>query len=245
MGFMNKLKETADNVREKATDFAEEKQLGNKLGSAKDSVVKAFGDAKTSIKEQKEESNALKQPLEGAIIRYEVSYISGVDSIPKAKVGAIGLNVMPDRFAFRVTYTSKDWFTDMDIPYDWITDIRIEKRTITTAEMLMGGGNDANQQQENNIVMEYTDDNNKKRTFRTEMLTGVTIFNQAAKCREFMDILRQNDILEKIDAKKNKGKASGEVDVVAQIEKLAKLKDAGVITEEEFNSKKALLLEKI
>jgi hypothetical protein len=133
----------------------------------------------------------------------------------------------------------------MDIPYDWITDIRIEKRTISTAEIFLGGGNDANQQQENNIVIEYTDDNNKKRTLRTEMLTGVTIFNQAAKCREFMDLLRQQDILELVESKKNVGKSGGEVDVVSQIEKLAKLKDAGVISEEEFNAKKALLLEKI
>ena len=245
MGFMDKLKEKAENVRDKAVDFAEEKQLANKLGSAKDSIVKAIDDTKTSIKEQKEESNALKQPVEGAYIRYEVAYISGVDSIPKAKAGAIGLNIMPDRFAFRITYTSKDWFTDMDIPYDQITDIRIEKRNITTAEMLMGGGNDANQQQENNIVIEYTDENNKKRTLRTEMLTGVTIYNQAAKCREFMDLLRQHDILEQIEAKKNAKKSGGEVDVVAQIEKLAKLKEAGVITEEEFQAKKGALLEKI
>ncbi len=77
------------------------------------------------------------------------------------------------------------------------------------------------------------------------MLTGVTIYNQAAKCREFMDLLRQKDILELIESKKNTGNSQGGVDVVAQIEKLAKLKDAGVITEEEFNTKKAALLEKI
>ena len=69
MGFINKLKETADNVKDKATNFAEEKQLGDKLSGAKDSVFKALGDAKKSIKDQRDESNALKQPLEGAYIR--------------------------------------------------------------------------------------------------------------------------------------------------------------------------------
>lgn len=248
MGFMDKLKETAGNIKDKASNFAEENQLGEKFGSAKESMSKAFGDAKESIKAQKEESNALKQPLEGAYIRYEVTYIAGIESIQKAKAGAIGLNIMPDMFAFRKIYGSKDWFTDMDIPYDWITDIRIEKRTISTAEMLMGGGDSANQEQENNIVIEYTDSDNKKHTLRTEMLTGVTIFNQAAKCREFMDLLRQKDILEMIDAKKNKGNSGnngGGVDVVAQIEKLAKLKEAGIISEEEFSAKKAALLDKI
>ena len=34
-------------------------------------------------------------------------------------------------------------------------------------------------------------------------------------------------------------------DVLEQIEKLAKLKDAGILTEEEFNQKKAVLLEKL
>ena len=58
------------------------------------------------------------------------------------------------------------------------------------------------------------------------MLNGTTIFNQAAKCKEFMDLLRREDVL-------------------VQVEKLAKLKEAGVLSEEEFNAKKAVLLEKL
>lgn len=246
MGFMDKLKETAGGIKDKASNFAEEKQLGEKFGAAKESMSKAFGDTKDAIKAQKEENNALKQPLEGAYIRYEVTYIAGIESLQK-KSGAVGLNVMPDMFAFRKTYGTKDWFPDMDIPYDWITDIRIEKRTISTAEVFLGGADSANQEQENNIVIEYTDSDNKKCTLRTEMLTGVTIFNQAAKCREFMDLLRQKDILEMIEAKKPKkdnGNGGG-VDVLAQIEKLAKLKEAGILSEDEFNAKKAALLEKL
>ena len=245
MAFFDKLKETANSVKEKATTFAEENQLSDKLNEAKNSVTKAFDDAKESIKEQREENDTLKQPLEGSYARYEVTYIGGIDSLPKPKTGAIGLNVMPTMFSFRITYTSKDWFTDMDIPYDNITDIRIEKRTITTAEILLGGSDNSTQQQENNIVIEYTDSDNNKCTLRTEMLTGVTIFNQAAKCREFMDLLRKKDILERIEAKKNSGKSSGSVDIIDQIEKLAKLKDAGIISVEEFETKKAALLEKI
>ena len=55
-------------------------------------------------------------------------------------------------------------------------------------------------------------------------------------------------LTEMIDAKKNKGNSGnngGGVDVVAQIEKLAKLKEAGIISEEEFSAKKAALLDKI
>ena len=173
MGFMDKLKESA--------------------GQAKDSMKKGFGDAAAQIKANNEEAKELKKPLEGAIERYEFTYVGGLPDIPKAKAGAWGMNIMPDMFAFRVTNTTKDWLYDLDIPYDDITDIRIEKRTISTTEMFLGAGNDANQQQENVIVLEYNDKDGKKATLRVEMLTGVTIYNQAAKCKELMDVLRRND----------------------------------------------------
>ncbi|MGN0473260.1 MAG: SHOCT domain-containing protein [Lachnospiraceae bacterium] len=224
MGFMDKLKESA--------------------GQAKDSMKKGFGDAAAQIKANNEEAKELKKPLEGAIERYEFTYVGGLPDIPKAKAGAWGMNIMPDMFAFRVTNTTKDWLYDLDIPYDDITDIRIEKRTISTTEMFLGAGNDANQQQENVIVLEYNDKDGKKATLRVEMLTGVTIYNQAAKCKELMDVLRRNDILDRI--KKSEGGAKPVTDdIPAQLEKLAKLKEAGILTEEEFNAKKADLLAKM
>ena len=138
----------------------------------------------------------MKQPLEGAIIRYEVIYLGGLPEYPKAKHGnAIGLNVMPDKFAFTKTGTSKDWFEGYEIPYQNITDLTIEKRTISNAEMLLGGGNDPNQQQENNICITFKTSDDTELLLRVEMLTGVTIYGQATKCREFMDVLRQNNIL--------------------------------------------------
>lgn len=224
MGFMDKLKESA--------------------GQAKDSMKKGFGDAAAQIKANNEEAKELKKPLEGAIERYEFTYVGGLPDIPKAKAGAWGMNIMPDMFAFRVTNTTKDWLYNLDIPYDDITDIRIEKRTISTTEMFLGAGNDANQQQENVIVLEYNDKDGKKATLRVEMLTGVTIYNQAAKCKELMDVLRRNDILDRI--KKSEGGAKPVADdIPAQLEKLAKLKEAGILTEEEFNAKKADLLAKM
>ena len=79
---------------------------------------------------------------------------------------------------------------------------------------------------------------------RVEMLTGVTIYGQATKCREFMDVLRQNNIL-KMFKQKNTATAPAQPDVLAQIEKLAGLKAAGILSEEEFNQKKAELLQKL
>ena len=78
------------------------------------------------------------------------------------------------------------------------------------------------------------------------MLTGLTIFNQAAKCREMMDILRKHDILDRIKNKSQSNQNHGtEVDILEQIEKLSKLKDAGVLSEEEFLNKKTELLGKL
>lgn len=214
-------------------------------GQAKDKVTQIASETASSIKASNEEAKELKKPLEGAIARYEFTYIGGLDDIPKAKSGAWGMNVMSEMFSFRVTSTTKDWLYDMDIPYDDITDIRIEKRTISNTEMLLGSGNDANQQQENVIVIEYNDKDKRKATLRIEMLTGVTIYNQAAKCKELFDLLRRNDILDRLKKGEGGAKQSGGDDILGQIEKLSKLKDAGILTEEEFAAKKADLLAKL
>lgn len=246
MGFFNKMKDMAVQAKENATQFAEENKLDEKMKSAAASVKSAYDDSVKSMKAYKAESDALSAPLEGAIARYEFTYVGGLVDVPKAKSGAWGMNVMPDMFSFRVTITTKDWLYNLDIPYDDVSDIRIEKRTISTGEMLLGGGNDPNQQQENVVVIEYVDVNKKKATLRVEMLSGVTIYNQAAKCKDLMDILRREDILDRINSKSTSTAAgnSGD-DILMQIKKLSELKDAGILSEEEFNSKKTDLLAKL
>lgn len=243
MGLFDKIKDTANQAKDTAAKFADEKGISEKVASAASSLKKAYDDTAASMKAHKEESAELKKPLEGAIARYEFTYQGGLEDIPKPKSGAWGMNIMPDMFAFRVTITTKDWLYDLDIPYDDISDIRIEKRTISNAEMWLGAGNDANQQQENVVVIEYTDKEQKKQTLHVEMLTGTTIYNQAAKCKELMALLRRENILERLQ-KGNTPSSSGD-DVLAQIEKLSKLRDAGVLSEEEFTAKKADLLAKL
>ena len=228
MALFDKLKETANSVKDKATNFAEEKQLVEKLGT---------------------ENKELKQALEGALARYEVTYVSGLPQYPKVKMGSasIGLNVMENHFSFRKTGNSKDWFSDFDISYDSIMELYIEKRTITTAEVLLGGGNDANQEQENVICIIFKADTGEELTLRVEMLTGFTIYRQAEKCREFIALLRQHGILQRLEQKKNinNGSGSNNSDILTQIEKLASLKEAGILTDEEFQEKKKTLLAKI
>ena len=73
MALFDKLKETANSVKDKATNFAEEKQLAEKLGNAKDSVKKTLDESTGSFKEFQKENKELKQALEGALARYEVT----------------------------------------------------------------------------------------------------------------------------------------------------------------------------
>ena len=104
-----------------------------------------------------------------------------------------------------------------------------------------------NQQQENNICITFEQED-KELMLRVEMLTGTIIYAQAAKCREFLDILRQNGILKQIQKNANEGNSNSDnssTDVLKQIEKLASLKENRIITEEEFSQKKAVLLEKL
>ena len=247
MALFDKIKQTAAAAKEKVTEFAEEKGIRDKLADEKENVKKSIDESTAAMKASNEENKALKQPLEGAIIRYEVIYLGGLPEYPKAKHGsAIGLNIMADKFVFTKTGTSKDWFTEYEVPYNKISELTIEKRTISNAEMLLGGGNDPNQQQENNICITFETAEGNELLLRVEMLTGTTIYGQATKCREFMDVLRQNGILKIFKQNKSAGEEkSSQPDVLAQIEKLAGLKAAGVLSEEEFNQKKAELLAKL
>lgn len=241
MGVFDKIKDTVNHAKGAAAKFSDEKGISEKVAGVTDSIKKVVDETTSSFKESNAEAKEMKKALDGALIRYEFTYVGGLDDIPKAKSGAWGMNVMPDRFAFRVTNTTKDWLYDLDILYENITDIRIEKRTISNAEMFLGAGNDANQQQENVVVIEYNDSQGRKATLRVEMLTGITIYNQAAKCKELFDLLRRNDILDKI----KKSETTADSDIVGQIEKLSRLKDSGILSEEEFSTKKAELLARL
>ena len=77
------------------------------------------------------------------------------------------------------------------------------------------------------------------------MLDSMSVMTQAKQCREFMDLLREKNILNKFGRSESNGKQNQDVDIVGQIEKLAKLIEAGVLSEDEFNAKKAELLSRL
>lgn len=211
-------------------------------------ISKTFSETSENVKQHSEESKILKEPVEGAITRYGITYNGGLAKYPKLKNGEIGLNILQDSFFLKPTKTTIDWFEEMSIPYGGIKKLEIVERTVSNAEWLLSSsGSDMKaMQQKNNIEISYVDDKGKDQLIRLEMLTGVSIYGQAKKCVEFMDVLRQNDIFSKFmgEQEENKQNTSSD-DILGQVEKLAVLKEKGILTEEEFNQKKALLLEKL
>ncbi len=197
-----------------------------------------------------EQSKQNKLPQEGGLIRYEVIYKGDHPDfqLEKKKSSYILLDIMPDRFSFLAKPQSEDWFTGFEIPYNRIISLEIVERVISNAEMLLSSGsNNSDLRQKNVIEIKYLDEVGDEYVVRNEMLTGTTVMGQAKVCQEMIDLLRTKGIMKQFKGTENShsANASGGDDVLSQIEKLAKLKEQGILTEEEFANKKAALLEQL
>lgn len=226
----------------------DKEKIKDVLKNTKEQVTKAVADSSEQVKKYNENSKKLKEAMEGALMRYAVVYNGGLAAYPKAKSGEIGLNIMEDCFYLKPTITAVEWFAEMAIPYDKIRKVEIVERKVSNAEWLLSSSSSDMKamEQKNNIEISYVDNEGKNQLIRLEMLTGVSIYGQAGKCVEFMDILRQNGILDKFTDNSDKAAGgSAEADIIGQIEKLAQLKEKGILSEEEFQQKKASLLEKL
>lgn len=216
--------------------------LFDKLKQAADKVTSTVKESADALKQHKNESDALKAPVEGAIARYGVTYKGGLSQYPKEKTGEIGFNIMPDSFILKATITTRDWFNDFEINYDQITSLKIVKRHAGTWEMMLSSSGSNVQDTETENVIELTyNDNGDEVVLRLEMLTGVNVHTQAKKCLEMMDILRQNKILKRIN-KADVANAPSATSPTDELRKYKELLDSGIITQEEFDAKKKQLL---
>lgn len=208
--------------------------------SLKESMLEAKDKFSQSIADQK----ASAAPLDGAIIRYGVTYLGGLPNYPKKLVGEIGMNIMPDCFHFHPTATLKNEMTeDTVIPYKTVEKLEITRHQVTNAEMMLSNGGDLRSlEQENNIEITYRD-NGKRVVLRVEMLSGVSLYGQAGKCREMMDVLRQNEILDKFAGEqKAVPSAAPALSTADELRKFKELLDMGIISQEDFDNKKQQLL---
>lgn len=245
------LSEKMGQMKDKVSDAISDAKLDEKFDKVKQQMGDSIADMKKSYAEDRAESNEAKAPVEGAIIRYQVVYKGGFSKKPQKKTDslALGLNIMEDSFIFKPeSLAKKQWFGEENfvIPYDKVIKFEIVKRQVSTAEALLSSnGETKSLEQLNNINISYIDDEGAEQMARVEMLTGTTVYGQAAKCQELVDLLREKKILSKLNKEKSESAQSTGDDVLAQIEKLASLKEKGLLSEDEFNLKKAALLERL
>lgn len=237
MGIFDKIKNVNLEELVKGT-----KGMLNEVGQkTSESLSGAVGE----IKKYKENAKELNTPLEGALKRYGFSYQGGLPQYPKKKNGEVGLNIMEDCFYFKPTAGTVDWFEEMAIPYASVKKLEVVKRALSTSEYMLGSGDTKSLEQFNTVEINYFDENNEEQLLRIEMLTGFTVFKQAEKCKELMDVLRQNHILDQFKKDKKTEPVSTGNDIVGKIEQLAKLRDSGILTDNEFDTKKSELLKQI
>ena len=184
-----------------------------------------------------------KDTVGGCLKSYSVTYLGEDLDSPNRNNGKIILNIMLDCFYLRPTAGSQKWFKELKIPYNSISKFEITPQTVSTADILPDVVNLSQPNPSHNIQITYTDDSGKKIELRLEMLTGITAAGQAQKCNEMMNFIKVNGILDQFNLSPKKDAAAN--DIPSQIESLAKLKEKGILTEDEFNKKKTELLAKM
>jgi hypothetical protein len=168
---------------------------------------------------------------------YSVVYLGGDDNNPK-EIYNIQFIIYEDMFEVKCKLEGK--FHDFVIPYEDVVNLEIAPRLVSLVEDMLDRGDSRQLNQDNNIHITYLKDG-EERVVRLEMITGVTVMGQAKVCREMIDFLRTNNILSKLK-KTSQDAGNNSTDYIEQLQKLAELKDAGILTQEEFDAKKRQLL---
>ena len=238
----SKMKEVAEN--EKVGNFASSVKKG--FGEFSSKAKEAGAEFKKNMAEHKALTDEAKAPIEGNIARYQVIYLGGFPMKPQKKSNSLslGFNIMEDRFIFKPEYLAKtEWFGEdnFEVLYNQVTKFEVVKRQVSTTEALLGSGDTKDLEQLNNIEITYADADGEEHVLRVEMLTGTTVYGQANKCREMLDLLREQKILKLL----NKETGTGENRIMSSADEIKKFKDlldSGIITQEEFDAKKKELL---
>jgi hypothetical protein len=211
---------------------------------------------------------------EGLIEQYKVNYKGGHPDYKKKKIAdGIQLKLYEDRFEIPKS-TFKGWSKGLSIPYKDIIDVQLAEPEARTglfsavsdlADLAQNPLEVLNPSKiENNIHITYETDG-LELILRLEMvsgkrsglnpltyvpLTGSDKSRTTQVCLEIMDLLRTHKIREQFrtvqntDIKEAENPTSTE-DIPTQLEKLADLLKKKIITQEEFDKKKTVLLERM
>jgi len=172
---------------------------------------------------------------------YKVGYLGGDARYPKAKKTGLDFKLYED--ALRIEKVK--WFDGLEIPYTQIRDIIISDRQLSGLDIVATGLLSSTLKQANNINVAYVDEEGNERIIRFEMFSGGTVWGTAKKCKEMLDRLVHHQLRKQFMGTEEiiKGNETVQESPMEKIEKLAELKEKGILTEEEFTSKKKELLE--
>jgi hypothetical protein len=180
---------------------------------------------------------------DSVIATYTVTYKGGLRNLPKAKLGKITLEILPDRFRLTAgNNVARKFWTSMDIPFAQVTLVELTDRNVSTFEGIAGGLNSRQLNQQNNIHFTFTGADGPT-VLRVEMLTGVSVMGQAKKAQEFQDVLTSHQIRSHFAAAAQP--ASDGPDVTTRLTQLDSLHNSGVLTDAEFTAKRAEIISRI
>ena len=183
----------------------------------------------------------------GIIETYDIIYLGGHPSYPKAKIGKVVLNICKSNFELVSTARSSKWLTSFSIPYDKVIDFQIVQRKISSIWGRLGEKNSIHLNKPTNIHIKYENESGNEILLKLEMSSGITVTRQAKKCSQLEGIIRLNNIRDQFINVNCQSVVQPEIlyDITSQIEKLAFLLEKSFITKEEFLNKKSKLLFKI
>ena len=170
-----------------------------------------------------------------ALLRtYNVKYIHESPTLPKPTSKAV-FQLFNNGFVVECSLSQKIW-----IPYNTVFDFKITRESINHWTHFY---NDI--LNERVIQIEYRNDKNQQSVVKLLMPTGWSRFNSKKgyeACQELVSFMKSNGVFDKFISAT---KSTSSPDIMSQIEKLADLHKQGILTDTEFESKKAELLRRL
>ena len=162
---------------------------------------------------------------------YKVIYISGFSTMPNL-IRGIYLSLYAEGFLVHGYGFSTLW-----IPYNSVVDFELSTGSGDVRRLTRYDAS-----KEKMINISYLNADQQKLVLKLEMSDAVYIFKNFAKATELVSLMRHYKIFDKFSSYQPSGLPA---DIITQIEKLAELNKSGILTDEEFQSKKTELLKKI
>ena len=172
------------------------------------------------------------------LVSYRVIYMGGIPAFPGI-LGRTTLSLYEHGFSLTSEKLKNQYFSYADV-VSWLV-IR-ERSSYAAANPSATFG-------PRHIRIEYVDEREQTQAILLEMFSSVFLPKQARDCQKLIALMKQHKIFDKFRPATplphaDAGKPAS-FEAVELIEKLAALHQAGVLTDEEFQSKKAQLLEKL